>query len=342
MVKISVWSAIFLILALAESMAFATESYTVQFGDTLGSIAHRFSPDKPIWGRDGAAAQLYSQNTSVIQNPNKIFPGQVLSLGQSSLATPVAKETGAPSNEQAEPTEEKTETNSANTTTNLPSNRAPAAPERPGLVVVGAGSSLWERHLTDKTTGASGVARSNPATDVSVSVQFPVAQEWDISSGIHYDHVTFANAANRVLAADAENFVGFDLGMVHHLETFSYIFGARYEQIPLITGVNATTVGVTSFHVASPYAGLWWNARTWGKTRVDMATTFSYELGSSVAPYDFKGGWTTEFTLPITRQVSESNTLGIMPFVSYGSRETNTVTHRDWVFGAKAVWLWSL
>jgi LysM repeat protein len=48
--------------------------YTVQPGDTLSSIAQRFYGNPADW------PWLYQANTSVIANPNAIYPGQVLNV----------------------------------------------------------------------------------------------------------------------------------------------------------------------------------------------------------------------------------------------------------------------
>ena len=57
--------------------------YTVRPGDTLSSIAQRFYGSAADWQR------LYQANRSVIQNPNVIQPGEVLSVpyGTASTAT---------------------------------------------------------------------------------------------------------------------------------------------------------------------------------------------------------------------------------------------------------------
>jgi LysM repeat protein len=49
-------------------------SYTVQPGDTLSSIAQRFYGSPADW------PWLYQVNASVIQNPNVIYPGEVLNV----------------------------------------------------------------------------------------------------------------------------------------------------------------------------------------------------------------------------------------------------------------------
>jgi LysM repeat protein len=52
----------------------ATSTYTVQPGDTLSSIAQRFYGNPADW------EALYQQNENVIQNPNDIYVGEVLTV----------------------------------------------------------------------------------------------------------------------------------------------------------------------------------------------------------------------------------------------------------------------
>jgi LysM repeat protein len=59
-------------------------SYTVRPGDTLGSIAQRYYGNPADWTR------LYQANRSVIQNPNVIYPGQVLDVPYGSSASTTA------------------------------------------------------------------------------------------------------------------------------------------------------------------------------------------------------------------------------------------------------------
>jgi len=50
-------------------------AYTVQSGDTLSAIAQRFYGDANRW------PDIHNANRSVIGNdPDRIFPGQVLSI----------------------------------------------------------------------------------------------------------------------------------------------------------------------------------------------------------------------------------------------------------------------
>jgi nucleoid-associated protein YgaU len=48
--------------------------YTVQKGDTLGSIA------KAHYGKSGAYVKIFEANQPLLKDPDKIYPGQVLRL----------------------------------------------------------------------------------------------------------------------------------------------------------------------------------------------------------------------------------------------------------------------
>jgi nucleoid-associated protein YgaU len=52
----------------------STDQYTVVAGDTLRSIAHRFYGDETQWPR------IFEANRDQIDNPDEIFPGQVLNI----------------------------------------------------------------------------------------------------------------------------------------------------------------------------------------------------------------------------------------------------------------------
>ncbi|MDR2872730.1 MAG: LysM peptidoglycan-binding domain-containing protein [Xanthomonadaceae bacterium] len=50
------------------------QTYTIQKGDTLSSIAQKHYGKANVWKR------IFEANRDVIDNPDKIFPGQVIKL----------------------------------------------------------------------------------------------------------------------------------------------------------------------------------------------------------------------------------------------------------------------
>ncbi len=60
--------------ALTRHMQPSARTYTVQPGDTLSGIAQRFYGNPADW------TWIYDDNLSVIQNPNDIYPGEVLKI----------------------------------------------------------------------------------------------------------------------------------------------------------------------------------------------------------------------------------------------------------------------
>ncbi|PPV06717.1 hypothetical protein XBLMG947_2295 [Xanthomonas bromi] len=57
-----------------SSAELVEESVTVQAGDSLSSIAKRHLGDGKLWPR------IFEANRDTLQDPDKIFPGQVLRL----------------------------------------------------------------------------------------------------------------------------------------------------------------------------------------------------------------------------------------------------------------------
>jgi LysM repeat protein len=67
--------------ATLDAATSAARSYTVKSGDTMASIARQY------YGSAGDWHYLYQQNTSVVSNPDLIYPGQVLSVASGAAKT---------------------------------------------------------------------------------------------------------------------------------------------------------------------------------------------------------------------------------------------------------------
>ena len=52
----------------------AAQTYTIEHGDTLSSISKRFYGKAKFW------SQIFDANRDVIDNADRIFPGQVINL----------------------------------------------------------------------------------------------------------------------------------------------------------------------------------------------------------------------------------------------------------------------
>ncbi|TWI13399.1 LysM peptidoglycan-binding domain-containing protein [Aerolutibacter ruishenii] len=59
---------------ITASTAGSEQSYTVEKGDTLSAIAKQF------YGKSGAWRDIFEANRDQIDDPDRIFPGQVLKI----------------------------------------------------------------------------------------------------------------------------------------------------------------------------------------------------------------------------------------------------------------------
>jgi hypothetical protein len=321
-----------LLLFSAPVFAGAPYAYVVQPGDTLGKIVQKLNPEHRIWGKKGGAVLIYTENHKTLTDQDKIYPGQKLIIPFSVTYVDQPARALASEPMPAERGEDKEQT---------PASSALTEAERPATISLGMGSSLWSRSLKDKTTGSTGTAKSKPTLELAITGQFPVSEKWDVDTGAKYRQISFAGSSNRGIQAETKNFMSFHLGAQREEERYSYSFGLEYGQIPLITGVNSTTVGITAFSAASPYFAAAMKMHQYGKTRIDFSGQVRYELPNSVDSYKFEHGWLTELALPISRNVGE-NLFTLSPSASYGMRETNTVKHADFTAGMTLIWHWQL
>jgi LysM repeat protein len=109
-------------LALPAAASSRGGTYTVKSGDTLGSIARSHGL--------GSWQSLYQANSSVIRNPNLIFPGQRLVLSGGGSATHQVQRSSATTH---------------HSTTSSSSHRSSQSSSAPQQSNVAAGGTVWDR-----------------------------------------------------------------------------------------------------------------------------------------------------------------------------------------------------
>ncbi|MEG1503677.1 MAG: LysM domain-containing protein [Enterococcus sp.] len=134
-------------LAMGATDAHASETYTVQSGDTLSKISHKFA------GNDSLVSSIAKANK--ISNVNMIFAGQELTINGDTKAATTSTEASAPVQETTTQTTTVQETAPAATTTVTETPAAATTSTETTTATTAATTSSAKEWIAQKESGGS-------------------------------------------------------------------------------------------------------------------------------------------------------------------------------------------
>ncbi|WP_407856035.1 LysM peptidoglycan-binding domain-containing protein [Enterococcus hailinensis] len=134
-------------LAMGATDAHASETYTVQSGDTLSKISHKFA------GNDSLVSSIAKANK--ISNVNMIFAGQELTINGDTKAATTSTEASAPVQETTTQTTTVQETAPAATTTVTETPAAATTATETTTATTAATTSSAKEWIAQKESGGS-------------------------------------------------------------------------------------------------------------------------------------------------------------------------------------------
>ena len=134
-------------LAMGATDAHASETYTVQSGDTLSKISHKFA------GNDSLVSSIAKANK--ISNVNMIFAGQELTINGDTKAATTSTEASAPVQETTTQTTTVQETAPAVTTTVTETPAAATTSTETTTATTAATTSSAKEWIAQKESGGS-------------------------------------------------------------------------------------------------------------------------------------------------------------------------------------------
>lgn len=134
-------------LAMGATDAHASETYTVQSGDTLSKISHKFA------GNDSLVSSIAKANK--ISNVNMIFAGQELTINGDTKAATTSTEASAPVQETTTQTMTVQETAPAATTTVTETPAAATTATETTTATTAATTSSAKEWIAQKESGGS-------------------------------------------------------------------------------------------------------------------------------------------------------------------------------------------
>jgi hypothetical protein len=336
----------FLIILLSLSAQASWVPYTVQKNDQLGIVIQQLHFKKWLWGENGLVQKVYLKNKDILKSPNLLMTGEIIYLPQSlnDLGKGVSiypKEVNNQKKSRAKVPKRIYETEFSEQQYNEKEKRNSKQEKRKALLRLGTIFSLMDRKLTDKTTNATATVKSDAIYGLFLMSKMPISEVWNIDSSLSYRKVSFASSTTRAFSVDSESFLKISVGGSKNYKHLNLGAGIIYEQLPVIAGVSATSIGVSSLNVLSPYINGSWNFHSWGKTNLELEFMAAYNLSSSADSISLESGFDTFTAVNLNRNLSKALSYSVVPFVQYGNKNTNTVKHSDLDLGMRLLLNWT-
>lgn len=320
--------------------------YVVKRGDQLGKIVHNLGFHTKLWGEGGLVNRVFIKNKSILKSQDFIIIGQVIYLPQAleDFEDIVLKKNNS-IEKQATQIVQSVETKDPATifedelSEENNTEKKLIDVKRNAKLSMGIVVSLMDISLTDKTTNAGGVVQSDPIYGFVLISNIPISKLWNIDTSVAYRKIEFASSQSRTFAVNSSSFLRFSLGGSREFKSFNFGTGIVYEYLPIINGVSAVSIGVSGLNVISPYVTGDWNFYSWENTNLHLEFLGLYNLSGSGD--NLMSGFETQAALNLKRKISETLSYSVVPFVQFGSKETNTVDHSYTDIGMRLLINWS-
>jgi hypothetical protein len=283
-------------------------AYVVKNGDTLSGITYENISAK-VYGKDGSLNKLLALNPH-IKNPDRIFPGQVISLSEVDKLAEV-------------PTMER----------NIATNDSEIAPEastlfkRGALVALTPFYNITNISATDNTTGSESIVASKYYVGVNASY----IQEWnkDFQTAINLKLASIAfeepTSSTKTLQ-DASKFLStIGLETNHNAaEKVHLKLGLSYGKELFIRAASTQSTAVDAVNIPSISSKISYIIKDLSPLTLGVSASYSAKMPTKVDTYKVKFGHEYGASLYLKQLTGYSQNSNIQTELGYTQRKQNT------------------